>query len=159
SQAQPENLAYVIYTSGSTGSPKGVMISHRGLVNYLSWCTQAYAVADGNGALVHSPIGFDLTITALFAPLLCGKAVQLLDEAAGVDGLSQALQRQGDYSLVKLTPAHLEVLSGLLGEAAGGRTRALIIGGEALVGERLAYWQRHAPGTRLINEYGPTETV
>ena len=29
------NLAYVIYTSGTTGKPKGVMIEHGGLVNYL----------------------------------------------------------------------------------------------------------------------------
>ena len=59
--AKPDNLAYVIYTSGSTGTPKGTMIAHKGLVNYLSWCTQAYAVANGRGSLVHSPIGFDLT--------------------------------------------------------------------------------------------------
>jgi non-ribosomal peptide synthetase component F len=40
-----------------------------------------------------------------------------------------------------------------------GRVRALVIGGEALHMESLAFWRTHAPLTRLINEYGPTETV
>ena len=64
-----QNLAYVIYTSGSTGKPKGAMINHLGLANYLSWCAKAYAVPQGVGAPVHSSISFDLTITALLAPL------------------------------------------------------------------------------------------
>ncbi len=38
-------------------------------------------------------------------------------------------------------------------------TRALIIGGEALFAENLSSWRKYAPATRLINEYGPTETV
>src|SRR5258705_14019686 len=68
-----QNLAYVIYTSGSTGRPKGAMIHHLGLANYLSWCARAYAVQDGQGAPVHSSISFDLTITALLAPLIAGR--------------------------------------------------------------------------------------
>ncbi len=72
-----ENLAYVIYTSGSTGRPKGAMIDHLGLANYLSWCAKAYAVPEGEGAPVHSSISFDLTITALLAPLISGRRVRL----------------------------------------------------------------------------------
>ena len=160
SEAQAENLAYVIYTSGSTGKPKGVMISHQGLVNYLSWCTKAYAVAEGRGALVHSPIGFDLTITSLFSPLLVGRSVVLIPEDEGVEALSAALCNGDSFSLIKITPSHLELLNqSLSAEEAAGRTRALIIGGEALRGESLSFWRTHAPGTRLINEYGPTETV
>jgi len=72
SGARPSNLAYVIHTSGSTGIPKGVMIPHRGLVNYLHWCTSAYQLDAGAGAIVHSSFAFDLTVTSLFAPLLSG---------------------------------------------------------------------------------------
>ncbi|HQY71861.1 MAG TPA: condensation domain-containing protein, partial [Pseudomonadales bacterium] len=70
SRTNSGHLAYVIYTSGSTGRPKGVCITHRGLVNYLSFATGAYEVAQGTGAPVHSSIAFDLTVTSLFAPLL-----------------------------------------------------------------------------------------
>ncbi|MFN2529807.1 MAG: amino acid adenylation domain-containing protein [Pyrinomonadaceae bacterium] len=156
----PLNLVYIIYTSGSTGRPKGVMITHSGLGNYLSWCTKTYAVEEGGGSLVHSPLGFDLTVTSLLAPLVCGQQVTLLPEAEGIDGLSRALSDCGDYSLLKITPSHLEALSySLAPEAAPGATRSLIIGGDALFSETLQFWRREAPYTRLINEYGPTETV
>jgi amino acid adenylation domain-containing protein len=160
SVATPENLAYVIYTSGSTGRPKGAMIAHRGLSNYLAWCTRAYDVAAGQGAPVHSSISFDLTITGLFAPLLAGRRVDLAREEVGVEALAAALRAGGDYSLVKLTPAHLQLLGRTLRpEEAAGRTRAFIIGGEPLTAEMVAFWQEHAPETELVNEYGPTEAV
>jgi amino acid adenylation domain-containing protein/FkbM family methyltransferase len=156
----PGNLAYVIYTSGSTGRPKGVMISHRGLVNYLSWCLDAYRVADGSGAPVHSSIGFDLTVTSLFAPLLAGRQIIMMPETESVEALAEALRAGSDFSLVKLTPSHLQMLNQLLPPAeAAGRVRALVIGGEELKAESIAFWRTHAPETRLINEYGPTETV
>ena len=155
-----ENLAYVMYTSGSTGEPKGVMIPHRGLVNYLSWAIRAYAAADGSGAPVHTPLGFDLTITSLFSPLLVGRPVVVLPEEQGIDTLAATLRAGGDFNPVKITPAHLSLLSQRLPEEeAAGRARVMVIGGEALSWESLAFWQRHAPATRLINEYGPTETV
>lgn len=159
-QATPQNLAYVIYTSGSTGKPKGTMIPHQGLVNYLNWCTQAYEVKEGCGATVQSSIGFDATITSLFSPLLVGRQVILLPEAEEIDALSAILRSQSNFSLVKITPAHLELLSQLLpSEAASGQTRAFIIGGEALLAKSVSFWRNFAPNTRLINEYGPTETV
>jgi amino acid adenylation domain-containing protein len=156
----PENLAYVIYTSGSTGTPKGILIPHRGLVNYLVWCAKAYAVDKGRGAPVHSSICFDLTITALFAPLLVGREVHLLEEDFGVEALKTAFQDQTEFSVVKITPAHLLLLSQRVScEEAAGLTKAFIIGGENLLAENIAFWQDFAPDTILVNEYGPTESV
>jgi amino acid adenylation domain-containing protein len=155
-----DNLAYVIYTSGSTGKPKGVMVTHRGLSNYLLWSKNAYQVDKGHGAPVHSAITFDLTVTSLFTPLLCGRTVILvIEEGAEAFPLRNVLG-EGGLSFVKLTPAHLElVANGLPPENAAGMTARLIVGGEALTGEALAYWRAHAPQTLVVNEYGPTETV
>jgi amino acid adenylation domain-containing protein len=158
--ATPANLAYVIYTSGSTGRPKGAMIVHRGLVNYLWWALKAYAVEPGRSAPVHTSISFDLTVTSLFTPLLAGGTVELLPEDVGAQNLLAALLRAGNRSLVKITPAHLELLSQQIPAAkAPGMCRTFVIGGENLLAENLRLWREHAPATRLINEYGPTETV
>jgi amino acid adenylation domain-containing protein len=158
--AAPDNLAYVIYTSGSTGRPKGVMVPHRGVVNYLTWAIGAYGLDEGGSAPVHSPVGFDLTVTSIFGPLLSGGRAVLIPEERGGEGLSGELATNGDFSLIKLTPSFLEVLNQLLTrEQMDGRARVLVLGGEALSGHSLMPWRADAPATRLINEYGPTETV
>jgi len=158
--AQPSNLAYVMYTSGSTGTPKGAMILHRGLVNYLWWAIQAYAVKPGRSVPVHTSVSFDLTVTSLFTPLLAGGTVELLPEDLAAQNLVAALLRNGNRSLVKITPAHLEILNHhLTKEQAAGLTRTFVIGGENLIADTLRLWREGAPATRLINEYGPTETV
>ncbi|MFZ6028170.1 MAG: amino acid adenylation domain-containing protein [Chloroflexota bacterium] len=156
----PDHPAYIIYTSGSTGKPKGVMVTHRGLSNYLHWCLQAYPLERGCGSVVHSSISFDLTVTSMLAPLVAGQRVHLLPDGAGGELLAKALVENGDYSLVKITPAHLELLGQQLRPVeAAGRTHAFIIGGENLLAESIAFWQDYAPETILVNEYGPTETV
>ncbi|MFL6261095.1 MAG: amino acid adenylation domain-containing protein [Thermoanaerobaculia bacterium] len=156
----PQQLAYVIYTSGSTGRPKGVMVPHQGLTNYLSWCRDAYSLAPGSVVPVHSPLGFDLTLTSLFAPLLAGGTVLIIPEADGIEALSSLLAGGREYNLVKLTPAHLDGLRHLPDAfATAPRLRSVILGGEALRGESLSQWRASSPSMRIFNEYGPTETV
>jgi amino acid adenylation domain-containing protein len=156
----PTNLAYVIYTSGSTGRPKGVMIPHQGVVHYVDWSSKHYAVADGSGAPVHSPLSFDLTITSLFPALIVGRRLVLVPEEPGIEALCQVLSQKNEFSVLKITPAHLNILDQTLQpEMLPAAACALIIGGEALHGESVRNWRRYAPATRLINEYGPTETV
>lgn len=156
----PDQLAYVLYTSGSTGTPKGVEIVHRGLANYLRWALAAYDVASGSGAPMASSISFDATITAWFLPLLAGGAVRLIPEGDDVEALRGILSGKEGYSLIKITPAHLDAVRHLgLGGDIAQAAKAFVIGGEALLATQISFWQQQAPGVRMINEYGPTETV
>lgn len=160
SAATAEDIAYVLYTSGSTGQPKGALITHRGIVNYLNWCKDAYALESGRGAPVHSSISFDLTLTGLFAPLIAGREVHLLPDGADATALAAYLRRTGGFSFVKITPAQLRLLAEQVpAREAAALTRAFVIGGEPLTGQDVEFWRRHAPETALFNEYGPTEAV
>jgi amino acid adenylation domain-containing protein len=153
----PDDLVYVIYTSGSTGKPKGVLVTQRGVANYVGWARGNYPL-DG-GSPVHSSAAFDITVTSLLVPLLAGHGVHLLPD--GAEALGELLrQRREPYGLVKITPAHLDLLAGQLDPAeAAGRVRAIVVGGEQLTAERLRFWRAHAPETTLYNHYGPTETT
>ncbi|MEV6235276.1 amino acid adenylation domain-containing protein [Lentzea sp. NPDC051838] len=156
-EVHQDNLAYVLHTSGSTGVPKGVGVTHGGFANYASWAQKAYELEKGSGSPLHSSIGFDLTVTSLFPALAAGRTVTLTD--ADVTGLAKVLS-DGGQSLVKLTPAHLDLLGALLApEELARATRRLVVGGEALSGQTLSAWTEHAPETLVVNEYGPTETV
>jgi amino acid adenylation domain-containing protein len=154
------NSAYVIYTSGSTGKPKGVQVSHSGLINYVLWSIETYLPGSPQPVLMHSPLGFDLTVTSIFPPLLSGSSIWVVREGHELEDLVHALRARRDVALIKLTPSHLDALTvALKADPAVRCETALIVGGEALRYEQVESWRRLRPGSRIINEYGPTETI
>ncbi|MGP3924192.1 amino acid adenylation domain-containing protein, partial [Streptomyces sp. 8N616] len=145
----PAHPAYVIYTSGSTGRPKGVVIEHRSLGAYLQWAREAYPAMTGT-SLLHSPISFDLTVTALYTTLVSGGLVHIaeLDERAA-EGPTP--------TFLKGTPSALALLEALPDETSP--TELIMLGGELLLGEVIDRWRARHPGADVLNVYGATEAT
>ncbi|HEX6038205.1 non-ribosomal peptide synthetase, partial [Longimicrobium sp.] len=119
----------------------------------------AYGAEGGTGAPVFSSMAVDLTITNLL-PLFAGKTVRLLPEENAVEALADALRQKPGFGLIKITPVHLSLLTPLLtADEARAAAQTLVVGADFLSAEPTLFWQDHAPGVRLMNEYGPTETV
>ena len=157
----PQNLIYAMFTSGSTGRPKGVLVTHQGVVNYLDWAVEGYGLAAGrSGAPMLGSIAFDLSVPNFFLPLIGGKDVTLLRTDRTLDDLAERLCKPGDFSLLKITPAHLDVLRSQIPEPDSvSSVHTFVVGADEVKPETVAAWQRVAPNARIINEYGPTETV
>ena len=156
----PEHLAYILYTSGSTGQPKGTEITHRSIINYLTWCVEAYRLQDGSGSPVLGSVSFDGTLTSLFAPLLAGRTLFLLPRGHEIDLLASESYAERGLSFIKMTPSHLRAFDGLgRAQRVFERTHAIVLGGEGLHASHLASWRERRPATRIINEYGPTEAA
>ncbi|MFF5307660.1 amino acid adenylation domain-containing protein [Streptomyces sp. NPDC013161] len=155
-----DELAYVMYTSGSTGRPKGVAVTQGGLANYVAWAAAAYTMEEGGGgAALHSSLAFDLTVTSVVVPLVSGSAV-VVSEAGGAEGLAELVRESAEFGLVKVVPGHLPLLAELLtADESSGAARRLVVGGEALRGVDVRGWLDRVPGSVVVNEYGPTETV
>ncbi|MGW0425475.1 amino acid adenylation domain-containing protein, partial [Streptomyces sp. NPDC003015] len=142
----PQHAAYMIYTSGSTGRPKGVIIDHHALATYLNRARTAYPATTGTTVL-HSPLAFDLTITALWTPLTNGGTVHL----------TTLEDTHTPPTLIKATPSHLPLLTSLPHTASP--THTLILGGEPLHTDHLTTWHTQHPHVHIINAYGPTEST
>lgn len=159
----PTDIAYILYTSGSTGKPKGVAVYQKGLSNYLDWCSSEYIEDDDNlqqpATFIYLPIVFDASITCLYTPLINGRYL-LIPEKQGIEIFDDPDVQQGEFSFVKMTPAHLAVLKERLPiDSLKKWTKNLIVGGEALIASHLAYLKEQKVPWTIINEYGPTETV
>ncbi|KXJ38924.1 non-ribosomal peptide synthetase [Bacillus spizizenii] len=152
------DLAYMIYTSGSTGNPKGVLIEHRGLANYIGWAKEVYVNDEKTNFPLYSSVSFDLTVTSIFTPLITGNTIIVYDGEDKSAVLSTIMQ-DPRIDIIKLTPAHLHVLKEM-NIAEGTTIRKMIVGGENL-STRLAQSisEQFKGQLDIFNEYGPTEAV
>lgn len=153
------NLAYVIYTSGSTGMPKGVLIEHQCLVNYVDGLFQSLPMAGCHSFAIGATLATDLGNTALYASLVSGATLhlfskQLFNDVEYIHGYF----KQHTIDCLKIVPSHWKSLSfagkDLLPE------KLLIFGGEALHKTIIQSALTDAPSSYLVvNHYGPTETT
>ncbi len=154
----PGDLAYVIYTSGSTGQPKGTLISHRALANYVHWAGHHYGAGPETAFALHSSLAVDLTVTSVFVPLAFGGRIVAYPDRGANDVPVVRAFADDAVDVLKLTPAHLALIGELGGRSR--RIRTLILGGEDLKTELVTATQMRFPdGCRVFNEYGPTEAT
>ncbi|WP_341325221.1 amino acid adenylation domain-containing protein [Methylotuvimicrobium sp. KM2] len=160
SRNMPDHGAYVIYTSGSTGQSKGVAVSHRSLVNYTQAIAgQIQAEAGLQYALISTPAA-DLGNTVLFASLVSGGCLHILDHDTTTDGrLLAGYINRNPIDVLKIVPSHF---AALLDSAEGKNIvprRTLIFGGDVLQNSLVTHVASIHPKCRIFNHYGPTEAT
>jgi amino acid adenylation domain-containing protein len=159
-EQQADDLAYVIYTSGSTGIPKGVALSHRTLTNLIQWHYEEMGA--GQRFLQFASLSFDASFHEIFAALLCGARVVVIDEESRKD--TGALVALLEREMIDRAIFPVSVLHVLAQECASAperlrHLREVMATGEALkvTGAVKALFQQ-LPDCRLHNHYGPSET-
>ncbi|MCP4219627.1 MAG: amino acid adenylation domain-containing protein, partial [bacterium] len=160
SRAKPEIPAYVIYTSGTTGKPKGVVIRHRSLVNYIWWAARYYLQDHTNSQQdfpLYTSLSFDLTVTSIFTPLITGNAVIIYGRERD-EFLIRQIIKDNTSGLIKLTPSHLKLIKDMPMD--NSNIKSFIVGGETLPTETAETLHRNFNGNiDIYNEYGPTEAT
>ncbi len=149
----------MIYTSGSTGRPKGVEVTHRNLVNSTHARVRAYGDRI-DAFLLLSPFFFDSSVAGLFSTLTQGGALvlpapQMEQDVGHLADLIAAHQVSHTLALPRLYEMLLEHAD----PARLGSLRLVMVAGEACSRDLGPRHHDVLPGTRLVNEYGPTEAT
>jgi amino acid adenylation domain-containing protein len=157
----PNDLAYVLFTSGSTGRPKGVAMPHGPLVNLMRWQREQSPPGAAAATLQFAPLGFDVSCQELFATLLAGGCLHLVNEAERRDphALLQRLCQDGITRLFMPFVALQQLVETAMDQGPFPASLVeLVTAGEQLqVGPTLVEFFRRLDGAVLVNQYGPTE--
>lgn len=151
---------YSIFTSGSTGVPKGVVISHRGMIDLADWLVETFYFTDQDALGNQTPFYFDGSVKDICICLKSGATLNVIGKKyfTFTKHLMPLLNERHITAILWATSAIVMVgNSDILNIALPEHLRLVTFAGEAMPAKQLRTWQEKLPNVRFVNLYGPTE--
>lgn len=149
-------VCYVIYTSGSTGMPKGVLVPHGAVVNFLGSMHESPGIRATDTLVAVTTLSFDIAVLELWGPLTVGARVVLSTREVLADGAKLAeLMLRERATIMQATPATWRLL--LAAGWKGDSRLVCLVGGEAVPHDLAVTLAKTTKAA--FNMYGPTETT
>ena len=148
------NLAYVIYTSGTTGNPKGVMVEHSSLIDYVITFLNYFQVKESDSILSQSTISFDTSIEEIFPILNVGGKLIIVEDNKDFNSVFSLCEKH-EITLLSTNPFMIDFLNSNPKNNLFS-LKKIISGGDILKSD---YINKIYDKVAVYNSYGPTETT
>ncbi len=151
---------YSIFTSGSTGVPKGVIISHRGMIDLAEWLTDTLHIDSSDALGNQTPFYFDGSVKDICLCLKTGATLHVIAKKyfSFPKLIVDYINNNRITSLLWATSAIALIgNSGILKEKSLDTVKLVTFAGEAMPAKQLNQWIDYLPSARFFNLYGPTE--
>lgn len=152
-------IADIIYTSGTTGNPKGVLVEHKGITNYTLWRIATYHYSGKDVTLQLLSYCFDGYGSNFFSSIFSGGKLAITGESERIDAhyIVNLIERE-NVTNMSLVPVSYRMILNAGVQRNLQTLRFVVLAGERCPAALLQESKKMLPGTRLINEYGLTET-
>ncbi|MGN0362274.1 MAG: amino acid adenylation domain-containing protein [Bilifractor sp.] len=159
-RAKDTDLLYTVFTSGSTGDPKGIAVSHRAVMDFISHFIRETGIREEDVIGNQAPFDFDVSVKDIFSSCFTGAKLVIIPRTCF------AMPGQlVDYLIAKKVTVLIWAVSALcMISQFGGfdyrtpvRLRMVMFSGEVMPARQLRIWQDALPKTQFINLYGPSE--
>lgn len=151
---------YGIFTSGSTGVPKGVVVSHRNLIDFMGTFTKTFDITSDDVLGNQAPWDFDVSIKDIFSAVSTGATVQIIPKqyfsmpAKLIDFLCDR-----KVTTIIWAVSAVCIISTLKGfdYRVPETIKKVMFSGEVMPVKHLNIWKKYLPEAEYVNLYGPTE--
>jgi len=154
------DILYVLFTSGSTGVPKGVIITHRSVIDYIEWVSDTFLVNHGSVIGNQAPLYFDNSVLDIYSSIRNGATLHLISRIlySFPVRLLQYIEEQ-KINTIFWVPTILARIAdmNILERFNIDCLNTILFAGEVMPTRQLKAWIRRLPNTTFANLYGPTE--
>lgn len=162
SHSTPSDAAHILFTSGSTGVPKGVVITHNNIIQFVNWAVKYFGIQAGDRLSGHPPLHFDLSTFDVYGSVAAGAQLHMAPpELNLLPHRLAAFIRESQLNQWFSVPSVLHNLARFDAVLANDfpELKRVLWCGEKFATPDLRYWMRRVPHAVFVNLYGPTETT
>lgn len=153
---------YSIFTSGSTGNPKGVLVSHKGVFDFIEWAINIYSITENDIIGNQVPFYFDVSTLDIYLMLVTGATLNIIPENRFTFPIKLIeYVNSNKINFVIWVPSVLNSISSFDAFKTIKPTflNKILFAGEVMPNKHLNYWRKNHPKALYSNLYGPTETT